>query len=88
MKFTLFKPNHLAGSLNRLTNGLTHKGIAMEIIIRAKDIYGERKFYPVCETAKLFAAIAGTKTLTVPVLGSIKAMGYKLTFEVTDWEVV
>jgi|APGre2960657404_1045060.scaffolds.fasta_scaffold10928_3 hypothetical protein len=60
----------------------------MEIIIRAKDVYGERKFYPICETAKLFAAIAGTKTLTVPVLGNIKAMGYKLTIEVTDWEVV
>jgi hypothetical protein len=62
--------------------------IEMEIIIRAKDVYGERKYYPVCETAKLFAKIANTKTLTVAVLGTIKAMGYKLTVEVTDWEVV
>ena len=60
----------------------------MEITIRAKDVYGERKYYPVCETAKLFAKIAGTKTLTIAVLGSIKAMGYTLTIEVTDLELV
>jgi hypothetical protein len=60
----------------------------MEIIIRAKDVYGERKYYPVCETAKLFAKIANTKTLTVATLGSIKAMGYSLKIEVTDLELV
>jgi hypothetical protein len=58
----------------------------MEILIRAKCVYGENKYYPLCEKAKLFAEIAGTKTLTPAVLGNIKALGYKLTFEVTDWE--
>lgn len=58
----------------------------MEVLIRAKCVYGENKYYPLCETSKLFAEIAGTKTLTPAVLGNIKALGYKLTFEVTDWE--
>jgi hypothetical protein len=49
-------------------------------------VYGKNTFYPLCEKAKLFAAIAGTKTLTAEVLGGIKELGYKLVFEVTDWE--
>jgi hypothetical protein len=30
-----------------------------------KKVYGEEKVYPVCEDAKTFAQIAGTKTLTL-----------------------
>ncbi|CAB4159296.1 hypothetical protein UFOVP713_72 [uncultured Caudovirales phage] len=52
----------------------------MEIIISRKDVYGETKYYPVCEKAKLFAAIAGTKTLTRPVLNKIKDLGYTVAF--------
>lgn len=58
----------------------------MEVLIRAKCVYGENRYYPICEKAKMFAEIAGTKTLTPAVLATIKALGYKLVFEVTDWE--
>ena len=52
----------------------------MEILITAKSVYGERKYYPVCEKAKAFAKITGTKTLTRRVLFEIKALGFKVTF--------
>jgi hypothetical protein len=63
------------------------KGYIMEIIISAKEVYGERKYYPVCAAAKLFAEIAGTKTLTRPVLAKIKELGYTVTFKAVE-EVV
>jgi hypothetical protein len=30
----------------------------MEIIISRKDVYGETKYYPVCEKAKLLPSLA------------------------------
>lgn len=52
----------------------------MEILITAKNVYGERKYYPVCEKAKTFAKIAGSITLTRRVLFEIKELGFKVTF--------
>lgn len=51
----------------------------MQITIQIKNNYGVNTVYPVCETAKQFAAIAGTKTLTVQVLKIIEGMGYTIT---------
>lgn len=48
----------------------------MEILVRITSNYGARAVYPVCETAKIFATIAGTKTLKPETLNSIKALGY------------
>lgn len=59
----------------------------MEIVIKRREVYGEVKYYPVCEKAKLFATIAGTKTLTRPVLAKIKELGYIVTFKPVE-EVV
>ena len=50
----------------------------MKIQIEMKEVYGETKVYPVCEKAKLFARIAGTKTLTRPVLEDIARLGYQV----------
>lgn len=50
----------------------------MKIVISRKEVYGEVKYYPVCDVAKLFAAIAGTKTLTKPTLFKIKDLGYEV----------
>jgi ATP phosphoribosyltransferase len=49
------------------------------ITIEVRDVYGQVKFYPMCDSAKLFADIAGTKTLTADALKKIEALGYVVT---------
>jgi len=41
-------------------------------------VYGNELIYPACPNAKVFAAIAGTKTLSRDTLTRIKALGYDL----------
>ena len=53
----------------------------MTITIKFKDVYGNRLVYPVCANARHFANIAGTKTLSTPVLKTIEAMGYDIQIE-------
>lgn len=50
----------------------------MEIKITVRSIYGAVTVYPACDTARAFARIAGTKTLTIPTLQHIKALGYRV----------
>ena len=51
----------------------------LEITIEIKNVYGEDKAYPVCDKAKLFTEIAGTRTLRPADLKYIQALGYKIT---------
>jgi hypothetical protein len=60
------------------------KGIIMEIIVRVTSNYGAKAVYPVCETAQIFAAIAGTKTLKPETLNCIKALGYKVIVQAEE----
>lgn len=53
----------------------------LEIVVRIKDVYGERKVYPVSPHAQAFAMIAGTKTLTDRTLQLIKALGIEIKVE-------
>ena len=48
----------------------------IEVIIEPK--YGKWVYYPLCENAKTFAQIAGTKTLTEDTLALIKKLGYEI----------
>lgn len=48
----------------------------MNITVTVRDVYGIKTIYPACETAKLLARLAGTKTLTQSALATIKALGY------------
>jgi len=50
----------------------------MQIIIELKSIYGLQTYYPYCGKSKLFAKLAGTKTLTRHALNDIKALGYEI----------
>jgi hypothetical protein len=50
-----------------------------EIKVYIREVYGNTLIYPACDKAKLFAKIAGTKTLLPNVLESIKALGYTVT---------
>ena len=48
------------------------------ITVRITSVYGAKTVYPVCETAQIFADIAGTKTLKPTTINSIKALGYTI----------
>jgi hypothetical protein len=56
-----------------------------EILIHIRNVYGEDKAYPVCERAKLFADIAGTKTLRPADLNCIQKLGYKIVLKQQEW---
>lgn len=53
------------------------------ITVEIKQVYGNEVIYPVCENSKLFAQIAGTKTLTRNTLRDIKALGYAIEVKQT-----
>jgi hypothetical protein len=40
--------------------------------------YGSYLFYPVCEKAKIFADLLGTKTLSYRAMEGIKKLGYQI----------
>lgn len=54
----------------------------MQIIVDIRNNYGSEAIYPVCEQAKLFAELAGTKTLTREAVALIKALGYRVVPQV------
>ena len=47
-----------------------------QVTVEIKSVYGNETIYPVCEQAKFFARLAGTKTLTRGAINLIKAQGY------------
>ncbi len=51
------------------------------IVVNIKSVYGVEKIYPVCEHARIFASIAGTKTLTVETIDSVKGLGFEIIVE-------
>ena len=50
----------------------------MKIEIISRNVYGNRVIYPHCATARNFARIAGTKTLTLAALQQIKNLGFEI----------
>jgi len=50
----------------------------MKITIELKNQYGQTVAHPICCKSKLFARIAGTKTLTMETLKAVKALGYEI----------
>lgn len=50
-----------------------------QIKVYIREVYGNTLVYPACNKAKLFAKIAGTKTLLPNALASIEALGYTVT---------
>ena len=49
------------------------------IHIKVRDTY-QRRFYPDCPIAQIFADIAGTTTRTDVVLKQIEKVGYKISY--------
>jgi hypothetical protein len=52
-------------------------GVSMsnDIVIQMREVYGTVMYYPVSDTAKALARIAGTKTLTAQVLSEASTLG-------------
>ena len=59
----------------------------MNITVEIKSVYGEIKVYPVCEKAKAFALIAGTKTLTAGTLKLVRELGYTVKQQHTEFAI-
>jgi len=53
----------------------------MKIVVKVKNIYGNRVVYPVCDKAKIFAQLAGHSTLTSMTLDCIRRLGYLIEVE-------
>lgn len=53
----------------------------MEIKVTVRNVYGKPVVYPYCEKAKIFAEIAGTKTLSTGIIRAIKRLGYTVTLD-------
>jgi hypothetical protein len=50
----------------------------MDVFVEIKNVYGVQTVYPVCDQAKFFAALAGTKTLTAQAVKLIRQAGYSI----------
>lgn len=50
----------------------------MKIQIDIRSQYGNTLAYPVCQNAKLFTRISGTKTLSAQALKDIQALGFDI----------
>lgn len=46
------------------------------ITVQIKTVYGAERIYPLCENARVFAQMMGTKTLTRESIQYIKALTY------------
>ena len=53
----------------------------MKITVRITSSYGNERIFPVDDTAHLFAAIAGTLTLTRQTLDHIRKLGYEIVVQ-------
>jgi hypothetical protein len=64
----------------------------MDILITVKNVYGNDMVYPACDTARKFADLLNTKTLTPRALEIIKSLGYTVRTVVrmstysTEWQ--
>ena len=68
---------------------LTTQGLhTMQIIVEQKSVYGTDKIYPVCKHAAMFAAIAGTTTLTPATVKLIQALGVEIALKPVTLEAL
>jgi len=56
----------------------------MRIDVYYKNVYGNDLCYPACENAKIFAGIAGQKTLSTYTLSKVRRLGYDINLVAYD----
>ena len=76
--FLLKEEEKLKAELARLKNQRVKE---MKLLVSKKNVYGVERVYPICNKAKLFAAISGNKTLLPEIIELVKKLGYNLTTE-------
>jgi hypothetical protein len=59
----------------------------LKIVVRVRNVYGNKTVYPVCDKAKIFAQIAGHSTLTSATLDGIRRLGYLIEVQQDTVEV-
>ena len=59
----------------------------MNITVEIREVYGQSKIYPVCAGAKLFADIAGTKTLLPRDIQRIQTLGYEVIIKQREMQL-
>ena len=59
----------------------------LKIVVRVRNIYGNKTVYPVCDKAKIFAQIAGHSTLTSATLDGIRRLGFLIEVQQETVEV-
>ena len=50
--------------------------IGQTVTLQVRNVYGRNKAYPICDKAKIFANMLGTKTLTKEHRAHIVSLGY------------
>ena len=53
----------------------------MNITVRIANNFGNRAIYPVCDDAKKFSELVGTKTLTDETIRLVKDLGYEVQIQ-------
>lgn len=59
----------------------------LTLTIKARDVYGVKTYYPADDTARAFARIAGTKTLTLATIREAQKLGYHVAQAVEEFAI-
>ena len=57
--------------------------MSKDIVVQMREAYGTVMYYPVSESAKALARIAGTKTLTAQALSEASTLGLNVSMVVS-----
>jgi len=57
--------------------------MSKDVVVQMRELYGTVMYYPVSESAKALARIAGTKTLTAQALSEASTLGLNVSVVVS-----
>jgi hypothetical protein len=57
--------------------------MSKDVVVQMREVYGTVMYYPVSDSAKALARIAGTKTLTAQALSEASTMGLNVSMVVS-----
>lgn len=60
--------------------------IIKTLLVKSRDVYGTRLYYPACEISRMFSSLTGKKTLSLSDLATVKKLGFQVR-ELSDVEI-